>query len=116
MLPPANRLKRKKDIKRALAGRVGCKIGQLSFKTAANEDLAARFCFIVSKKISNKAVVRNRLKRRLRAAVNALLPRVRSGVDGVLIALPGIEGKNYQKIAESVEKILLESGWLGPKK
>jgi ribonuclease P protein component len=51
----------------------------------ADGDQGARVGFTVTKKIGS-AVVRNRLKRRLRAAVHQILPAVaRVGVDYILI-------------------------------
>ena len=41
---------------------------------------------IVSKKLSNKAVIRNKLKRRLRAALQGILPEIHSGKH--LVVLP----------------------------
>jgi len=112
MLPPANRLKKEKEIKRALASRSGCKIGPLACKTAKNGLKTARFCFVVSKRVSSKAVIRNELKRRLRAAVMARLSRANPGADCVLIAYPGLETKKYDDLAIAVEKILNKSGVL----
>lgn len=112
MLPPNNRLKKEKDIKRALVSKSGAKSGPLVCKTAANKLTSARFCFIVSKKISNKAVVRNRVKRRLREAIACSLPEIKSGIDCVLIALPGLEAMSYQEIREKVSRALTKGGLL----
>jgi len=112
MLPPANRLRKEKEIKRVLASKKSCKSGLLICKTAPNGFTTARFCFVVSKRISNKAVVRNLLKRRLRAAVMGLLPRVGQNSDYVLIACPGLENKDYRELAITVEKLLLMLGVL----
>jgi ribonuclease P protein component len=55
----------------------------------------ARFGFAVSKRIGS-AVVRNRIRRRLRALAAALGPaQVRPGYDYVLIARPGAECRAY---------------------
>jgi len=110
MLPPANRLRKEKEIKRALASRNGCKIGLLACKTAKNGLITARFCFIVSKQISNKAVIRNKLKRRLREAVAASFLCINSGFDCVLIAYPGLEKKEYKELATIVKNILGKQG------
>ncbi len=112
MLPRKNRLKKEKEIKRALAGKIFSKSALLICKAAANELGSARFCFVVSKKISNKAVVRNKVKRRLREAIKALLPRIKHGFDCVLIALPGIEARTYREIWEYVYRVLAKSGIL----
>jgi ribonuclease P protein component len=110
MLPPANRLRKEKDIKRVLAQKTGYRSGLLICKTAENGLDAARFCFMVSKRVSNKAVVRNRLKRRLREAVAALLPRMRAGKDCVLIAFPGLDVKTFEDLAAAVKRSLIGSG------
>jgi ribonuclease P protein component len=110
MLPPANRLRKKKDIERVFANRKSCKSGLLVCKTAPSDMDAARFCFVVSKHVSNKATVRNLLKRRLREAVAALLPGVVKSCDCVLIACPGLQAKEYGEIRGLVRKILLLAG------
>jgi ribonuclease P protein component len=112
MLPSANRLRRETEIKRVLAGKFSHKTGLLVCKTAANKMAAARFCFVVSKRVSNKAAIRNKLKRRLRAAVAANLARILPGFDCVLIAYPGLESREYQEIAAMVKRALLMSSIL----
>jgi ribonuclease P protein component len=110
MLPPANRLRKEKEIKRVLASKRSCKNGLLICKTAPNGLEASRFCFVVSKKISNKAVVRNRLKRRLREAVAEIMPKANPGIDCVLLSLSGLENKEYCEVAAIVQKVLAGSG------
>jgi ribonuclease P protein component len=110
MLPPANRLRKEKEIKRVLASKKSYKDGLLICKTAPNGFNTARFCFVVSKRISNKAVVRNKLKRRLRHAVIGLLPRVKQNVDCVLISCPGLQLKTFGELRCIIEKVLLFSG------
>lgn len=69
-------------------------------------DSPARFGFTVSKKIGG-AVVRNRVRRRLRALVAALDPaQVRQGCDYVLIARPGAVGRAYQELRSDLEQAL----------
>jgi len=73
---------------------------------AGAHDPAARFGFTVSKKIGS-AVVRNRVRRRLRALVAALDPsRVREGFDYVLIARPGAEQRSYRELAADLDQAL----------
>jgi len=110
MLPLANRLRKKKDIDRVFANKRSSKIGPLVCKTALNDLDAGRFCFIVSKRISNKAVVRNKLKRRLREAVAGLLPQVKKNCDCLLIACPGLELKEFNELVPIVKKILFFAG------
>jgi ribonuclease P protein component len=81
-------------------------------KTASNGLDAARFCFVVSKRVSNKAVIRNKLKRRLRECVAGLLESIRPGFDCVIITYPGAETKDYQDLAAGVKKLLAIVGVL----
>ncbi len=105
MLSAENRLTKKKDFERVLKQGKGLKQDSLLFKTDKNELKAIRFGFIVSKKVSKKAVIRNLVKRRLRGIVRGRLSIMRKGIDGVLIALPGIEEKDYGEIEEGVDKL-----------
>ncbi len=57
----------------------------LVLSVATNERAHNRYGFIVSKQLG-KAVVRNRIRRRLREVVRALDPQLKSGFDVVLIA------------------------------
>ena len=54
----------------------------------------SRFGFTVSKKVG-KAVVRNRVRRRLKAAARELLPMARAGYDYVVIARPSAIERPY---------------------
>jgi len=73
---------------------------------AAPSEAEARFGFTVSKKIGG-AVVRNRVRRRLRALVAALEPaRVRPGYDYVLIARPGAIARTYRDLQADLEQAL----------
>jgi ribonuclease P protein component len=66
----------------------------------------ARFGFTVSKKIGS-AVVRNRVRRRLRALAAALDPgQVRQGYDYVLIARPGAVERAYRDLKADLEQAL----------
>ena len=66
---------------------------------------------IVSKKLSNKAVVRNKLKRRLRAALQAVLPEIHS--EPHLVVLPNRRALNasVSELTENIRDVLkLEDG------
>ena len=70
-----------------------------------------RFGFIVSKTVGN-AVVRNRVRRRLRAAAAQLLPEVRGNADIVVRALASsaqAELATLQaEIAEGIDRIMVK--------
>jgi ribonuclease P protein component len=114
MLSPENRLKKEKDIKRALAGKIAAGGAALSLRAAATDLPATRFCFVVSKRVSKKASARNLVKRRLRAAASALMRRIIPGFDCAVIARSGAEKKTYRELAVEMEKILAKSRLLAP--
>jgi ribonuclease P protein component len=66
----------------------------------------ARFGFTVSKQIGS-AVVRNRVRRRLRALAAALEPtKVRQGYDYVIIARPAAVARTYHDLRADLELAL----------
>lgn len=70
-----------------------------------------RYGFSVSKRVG-KAVVRNRVRRRLREAV-ARLP-VRPGYDVVVIARPAAREARYRDLAAAARDLLDRARLLGP--
>ena len=65
----------------------------------------SRFAFIVSLKVSKKAILRNKIKRRLRELVKSRLPNIKKGYDIVLTVAPGLEIKNFWETEESINKL-----------
>ena len=78
----------------------------LSLKTAKNGLPISRFGFIVSKKVSKKAVQRNRVKRLLRESIRLMQKDVRAGFDAVFISKAGIVGKDFEEVNLVVEELL----------
>jgi ribonuclease P protein component len=105
MLPFKCRLKKKKDIEKIFKEGKSFKEGFLILKTIKNSLDFCRFGFIVSKKISNKAVVRNNLKRKMREIVRANFQRLKIGSDNLLIALPGAEKEDFKNIKKFLEEL-----------
>jgi ribonuclease P protein component len=68
----------------------------------------SQFGFVVSQKVSKRAVVRNRLKRQVKAAVQALLPRLKSGFWVVVILRPGSIECDYEQFLRELEQLLTE--------
>lgn len=106
MLPKINRINKKKDFDEIFKKGKSIKDGFLIFKILENNSGKNRFGFIVSQKVAKKAVLRNKIKRRLRAVVGANMKNIKNGADIVLIALPGIEKKEFSEIQSSISKIL----------
>ena len=70
----------------------------------------ARLGFTVTKKVGN-AVVRNRTRRRLRAAAREVLAEVpAAGLDLVLVGRDGTRGRPFKALTEDLRRVLAKLG------
>lgn len=67
-------------------------------------DSPSQFAIIVSKKISKKAVKRNRLRRQIYEAVRHNLPELKENLNALIIARPPCQKANFKEISESIKK------------
>lgn len=117
MLPKAERLRSGNEIRLAFkAGRgfsdgpQGLLVAHVWVKAAGP---VARAGFAVGKKVG-KAVVRNRVKRRLRAALAALRPRLVGSPWVMVVAKAPSAQAPYASLAASLEAALGKAGVLKP--
>ena len=106
MLVKENRLKNKRDFDIVFKEGKGYKEDFLFLKARNNNLEFSRFGIVVGKKVSNKAVVRNKIKRRLREILKRKIDKLEKGVDIILITLPGIEKQEFKNLERRIEKIL----------
>ncbi len=109
MLPKKNRLKRNKDFERVLKKGKGFKQDFLFLRLVKNNLDENRFGFIVSQKVSKKAVIRNKIKRRLRESIREKIKRLKQGYDIVLLPSPDIKEKSFKEIDQAIDKILTKA-------
>ena len=105
MLSQKNRLVKEKDFQKIFKKGKGVKEGPLTFKWLLNNRKVIRFAFVVSRKVSKRAVVRNSIKRSLREKTRLMLSSLRGGVEAVVIANPGAEKKKRESLGEDLIKI-----------
>jgi ribonuclease P protein component len=86
MLPKKFRLHADNDIKRLVRGGKTFFLPQLTLKYQTNDQNALRLGFVVSTKVDKKAVVRNKVKRRMREALRSELGKIKNGHDLLFIA------------------------------
>jgi ribonuclease P protein component len=110
MLPKTNRLQKKKDIENVLKKGKSLKEDFLILKTIKNNLKVSRFGFIISKKVSKKANIRNKIKRRLSELVRLKMKTIKKGIDCLLITVPGLETKDFWEIEEIVNNLFKKSG------
>ena len=106
MLSLNNRLKKTTDIRKVFKSGRFFKEGFLILKTAKNNLNKSRFGFVVSQKVSKKAVVRNKIKRRMRGIMRKELKEIKTGTDNLFMALPGLEKKDFSTIQEAISSLL----------
>ena len=77
--------------------------GVLVFK---NEDKEKRFGFIISKKISKRAVDRNKIKRRMAEVIRKNLEKFKDGTRMIFLAKKEILKKGINEIENEIEKLI----------
>lgn len=112
MLKKYLRLTKQKDFENVFENGRYLSEDLLSLKIARNDFDYSRFGFIVSNKISKKAVVRNRIKRLLRESVRLLHKNIKPGFDSVFISKSKAVDKSFKEMSFCVEKLLKKSGLL----
>lgn len=105
MLPARHRLTRGEDFAHAVrGGRTGSRYLVVHIRDSEPTVQECRVGFVVSKAVGN-AVTRNRVKRRLRAAMVALLPELPAGHDVVVRANPPAATADYQDLADELGRL-----------
>ena len=68
-----------------------------------------RYGFVTSKQLGN-AVIRNRARRVLRAAVRSLHSQLQPGYDIVIVARPALVGQPFGAIQRIIAELVIQSG------
>ncbi len=116
MLPKENRLVQKPDFERVKEK--GEKFqsnlfGLLVYPTGKEQ---SRFGFVISTKLSKKAVRRNRAKRLLREQIKRLLSFIRPGFDIVFLGKKPLIEANLSKIEKETNRLFKKARLLKKKK
>lgn len=106
VLARPNRLKHGSDYKTVVRRGAKCAGAQtVTYVLSSGEDRPPRFGFIVSKRVGT-AVVRNTVRRRLKAVCAQARPQVRAGADIVIRALPGAGQARFAELNAQVTRCL----------
>jgi len=112
-LPQVHRLKHRQDFQ-AVYGTGkryhGSHLTLISLEDSGpDKPLPSRFGISISKKVSKKAVVRNRLKRQIKAVIRQLLPEIASGWRGIIIIRPEAIECNYEHFLRELKQLLVKA-------
>ena len=120
-LPQKNRLKRAKDFsrvyrsgKRASSGFLVARAclnykpisSEVTFPQRSTASLDSRFGISISRKVSKRAVVRNRIRRRIQAALIASLGSIKAGWDVVIVVRPSTVQCEYRECLRELKNVL----------
>jgi ribonuclease P protein component len=106
MLPKENRLKKKKEFEAVFKGGRHIKSQNFFIKYLANGTEQTRIGFVVSKKVSKKAVDRNKAKRRMREAFKNIDGKLKNGISIIIVAYPGLKGVKFKEVLAEIESAL----------
>ena len=108
MLAKSNRLTKEKDFRRVF--RRGKRYETPLFRVYIGEQKeslssGSRFGVIVSKKVSKKAVDRNRIKRVIRAAIKEYIEKTKGNFDIIIVVIRKPERVDFSGIVNTLFKI-----------
>ncbi len=110
MLLRQNRLKSKKDFETVFKKGESFKSGFILLKVAPNSLDMCRFGIVVSQKVSKKAVVRNKIRRRLSEIIRLNFMQAQKSADIAVVGLPGLQNKNFTDTKEMLVTVLKKAG------
>jgi len=102
MLPKARRLCLKRDFERVFAGGKSVQGKLFRLKFLKNSFGLNRFAVVVSAKVSKKAVVRNRIRRRAWSTISELDSNLGGSLDIVFIALTDAARADFPLIKSEI--------------
>lgn len=105
MFPSVNRLRNEKDIKTLFAKGRSVFDLTLGIRFSPNNLPVTRFTVVVGTKISKRAVVRNRLKRRIRGIVERKMSILRPGFDVLFLVKKETITQTHAQLVEQIERM-----------
>lgn len=113
MLPKGNRVRKTREFERVFSSRLSVYGSFVRLSYSPGTTSLTRCAVVVSTKISKKAVIRNKLRRRARAVIKKVLPVLTPPLDIVITCLKGSEVVSYHDfeldILKSLQKIFKKS-------
>ncbi|MFH0854495.1 MAG: ribonuclease P protein component [bacterium] len=112
MLNKKNRLTKDKEFENVFNNGESFFTKILGIKYIKNDLSITRFGILVSAKISKKATVRNKIKRRFREILRLHLDKIKFGYDIVVLTRNSITECDYEEMGKNMEYALRKAGLL----
>ena len=118
VLPKTHRLKRREDFNavyqngrrfRSSHFTLLVLVNSPNRDVASSKPLPSRFGISISQKVSKRAVVRNRIKRQIRAILREFLPYLQAERRLVISVRPNAVGCEYQEFLRELRKLLMQA-------
>ncbi|NCO75528.1 MAG: ribonuclease P protein component [Cyanobacteria bacterium] len=114
-LPSRHRLKRRWDFQSVYQQGIRRSSRHLIIRAlpvaenSVNQLIDTKIGISISRKVSKKAVVRNRIKRQIRSIFRCLLPKISSGWLIIVIVKPEAQECNYEHFLRELEQLLIRA-------
>lgn len=106
MLPQGNRLRKTRDFERVFSSKSGIYGHFIRLSYKKNDLKTSRLAVVVGLKINKSAVIRNKIKRRIRMIFQKYIKTFNPPLDIVVNALKGADIANFKSIKEDIEIML----------
>lgn len=106
MLKKINRISKRKEFEEIKKEGAVYQFPLFGLAVLKKEDKEKKFGFIISKKISKRAVDRNRIKRLLAESIKQNLGEIKEGFRGIFLVKKNILGRKFDEIKKEVDKII----------
>ncbi len=106
MLPKSRRLRLTRDFERVFAIRGSAHGSLFKAKIGKNNLKTTRFAVVVSTKVSKKAVVRNRIRRRAWSIISKIESQLPIGFDFIVMASPEAVRADFSAIERELQYLL----------
>lgn len=83
-----------------------------TLRVAKNDLPYNRFAFVITKKIDKRAVVRNKIKRKMTACIEKLNEKLEKGHDMLFFAKTDITSNMQNEVCTTIQKVLKKEGVL----
>jgi len=105
MFSSKNRLRKREDIYNVFKKGKSLAGNFIFLRFTKNDLNVSRFAVVISSKVSKKSVVRNKIKRQLREAIQKNILEIKQKCDFVIIVKPEIINQKFKDIEKEVNEI-----------